>query len=177
MTHIGKADAQALVVNADERIVAQKVDMVFDEHDVPLGPLRIHAAARIADDEHLATERFHDAHGKGNLLEGVAFVKMEPPLHGHDLLAAEGAAHQPARVRRHGRVREMRYVLVGEGHVRLDVFGQCPQPGAKDDRQTRAGPWPAHALDHAPSLPGSGHRARSPIAHLVENIQSRLNVY
>ena len=105
LAHVGKARAEAIVVLADERIVAHEVDVVLDQHDVALGPLRVHAAAGVADDQDVAAHRLHDADGEGDLLEGVAFVEMEAPFHRHDRLAAERAAHQPARVGFDGRVR------------------------------------------------------------------------
>src|SRR5207248_2304769 len=49
--HIGKAVAEAVVVGANERVVAEQVDVIFDQHDVAARPLRIHAAAGIADDQ------------------------------------------------------------------------------------------------------------------------------
>ena len=83
-----------------------QVDVVLDEHDVALGVLRIHAAAGVADDQHLAAQRLHDAHRQGDLLERIAFVEVEAPLHRHDGLAGQLAADQPAGVRGDRRVRE-----------------------------------------------------------------------
>ena len=56
-------------------------------------------------------------------------------------LAAEGAADEPAGVARHGRLREVRDVAVGDDGLGADVLGESAQAGAEDDAGARpAGP-------------------------------------
>ena len=59
------ARPEAIVIGADERVVAEEVDVVLDDHQVALGPLRVHAAAGVADDEHVAAHCLHDADREG----------------------------------------------------------------------------------------------------------------
>ena len=78
--HVGEARTEAVVVPADERVVAEEVDVVLDDHDVALAELRVHAAAGVADDQHFTAQGLHDADRKGDLLERVALVEVEPAL-------------------------------------------------------------------------------------------------
>src|SRR5262249_13142286 len=69
IAHVREALAQAVVVLADERVVAHQVDVVLDQHQVALGVLRVHAAAGVADNERVAAQGFHDTHRQRDLLK------------------------------------------------------------------------------------------------------------
>ena len=108
--------------------------MVLDQHQVALGVLRVHPAAGVADDQHVAAQRLHHPDREGDLLERVALVEVEPPLHRRrPVLPAERAADELPLVRRGGRVREVRDRRVGDGDGVRDVLGQPAQAGAEDD--------------------------------------------
>ena len=89
LAHVGEARSQPVVVLANQRIVTNEIDVIVDDHEVALGPLRVHSAAGIADDQHLAAHGLHDAHGKRDLLEGVAFIEMETTLHRDNVFSGE----------------------------------------------------------------------------------------
>ena len=95
--HVRKADAEAVVVGADERVVAHEVDVVLDDHQVALGELRVHAAAGVADDQALAAQRLHHPHRQRDLLKRIALVKVETAFHRHDGLAGQPAADEAGR--------------------------------------------------------------------------------
>jgi hypothetical protein len=46
-THVGKARTQVIFIFPDERIVAQKVDVVCHEHNVAAPEKRVHSSARV----------------------------------------------------------------------------------------------------------------------------------
>ena len=49
--HVRKARTETIVVRPGERIVAEQIDVVGDEHEIAGAPQRMHAAARIGDDQ------------------------------------------------------------------------------------------------------------------------------
>src|SRR5262249_9642792 len=130
-------DSQAVVVLADEWVVPHEVDVVLDDHDVALGPLRIHAAAGVADNENLAAQRLHHTDGEGDLLEGVAFVSVKAAFHRDDRLSGQFPADEAAGVGNHGRLREMWYFLVAKDRLAADLLGESPEAGAENDADTR----------------------------------------
>ena len=95
----GNRGPEPVVVRADERVVAEQVDVVGDQHQVARRPERIHPAAGVRHDERLRAERAQHAHRKGHLLQRVALVAVKAALHRDDRLSAERAAQQPAGVR------------------------------------------------------------------------------
>ena len=137
--HIRKANAEAVVVLADERIVAHEVDVIFDDHQIALGKLRIHAAASVADNQRFAPQRLHDAHRQRDLFERIALVKVETAFHGHNALPGEPAAYQPARVRLNGRNGKVRNIAVIKRRLRFDFLGQTAEAGAENDADAADG--------------------------------------
>ena len=86
--------------------------MVLNHHEVALAVLRVHSPASVADDQHLAAQRLHDAHRQRDLFQRIAFIEMEAPFHGEDRLAGQPAADETAGVRFDGGVWEMRNFLI-----------------------------------------------------------------
>ena len=111
--------------------------MVLDDHEVTLAKLRVHAAAGIAGDENLAAQCFHDAHGKCELLERIAFVGMDASFHGHDSLAGQLAADKVSRVRGDCRTEEMGDILERNRRLGRDVLGQAAESSSENDSD----PW------------------------------------
>ena len=56
--------------------------MVGDDHDGARPIERIDTPAGVGDEQGLDVHEFHDADREDDLLLGVAFVKVKPPLHG-----------------------------------------------------------------------------------------------
>ena len=132
--HVGEARAERGVVRPDERIVAEHVDVIGDQHQVARRPERVHPAAGIGDDEGVRTECAQHAHGEGHLLERVPLVAMEPTLHRHHAPATERPEQESPAVRLHRREREARDRAVL--HLRLDRhrLRESAEPRAEDDR-------------------------------------------
>ena len=112
--------------------------MVFDHHEVGLVVLRVHAAARIADDLDLAAQRLHDADRESDLLEGIPLVEVKAAFHRQDGLPAQASAQKSPCVRYHGGAREMRDIVIGNSFVRFDILRQPAQPGAQDNANAQA---------------------------------------
>ena len=55
--HVGEARAEALVVGAAQRVVAQQVEVIADQHQRAGRPARVEAAGGVRDDQDLRAER------------------------------------------------------------------------------------------------------------------------
>ena len=111
---------------ADERVVAQQVDVIADQHQVARRPLRVHPAAGVRHDQRPRAERVQHAHRKGDLLELVAFVAMEPALHRHHRAPAEPAEQQLPGMGLHRGQREARDVAVRDLGVSTAISRASP---------------------------------------------------
>jgi len=74
-------------IGTDQGTISQQIDVIGDQHQVAGTPQRMHSAAGIGYDEQPRAQRTHDADREGDLLQRVAFIAVEPPLHGHYLAA------------------------------------------------------------------------------------------
>ena len=96
LDHVGEPGAEAVVVGADQRVDAQQVDVVLDDHQIALGVLRVQPAAGVGDDQQLAAQLLHHPDRERHLGGRVAFVEVEPAFH------RDHRAARPARRRRAG---------------------------------------------------------------------------
>lgn len=72
--------------------------MIGDNRDIALSVELVHAAHGVGHYEGLGPQKLHDAGGEGDILHGVAFVKMHAPVHGDHFLARELPYNQLARM-------------------------------------------------------------------------------
>src|SRR5207248_479020 len=77
-----------------ERVRAQEVDVIRDEHEIAGTPQRVHAAARIGDHQRPRAEPREHPHGQSDLLRRVALIAVKPPPHRHHPPAGEGPEEQ-----------------------------------------------------------------------------------
>ena len=98
LDHVGEAGAEPVVVRADQRVDAQQVDVVVDDHQVALGVERVHAAAGVGDDQRRAAQFLQHPDREGDLRGGISLVEVEPTFHRHDRSAGQGAADELAGV-------------------------------------------------------------------------------
>ena len=96
--HIWEARAEALVVRANERIDALKIDVIADDHERALLVLQIDSAGGVGQNRGADAEPAQDAHGERDLLRGVAFVEMDAALHRGDGDIPDFADYQAAGV-------------------------------------------------------------------------------
>ena len=166
--HVGKPVAERrIVIRPDQRIVAEQVDVVGNQHQVARRPLRMHAAARVRHDERRRAQRAQHAHRERHLLQRVALVAVKAALHRHHPLAAERPAHEPARVRFHRREWETRDVgvrdLALDGDLaRRDRPGRCrgsaPRRGARRNARAPRSPRPQSPRSPATTGPTRSFR-------------------
>ena len=166
LRHVREARPQRVVVRAHERVVAQQIDVVGDEHQVARVPQRVHAAAGVRDDEDARAESPQHAHGERDLLEGVALVAVEPALHRDHAPAGEGPEQELAGVTLDGREGKPRDLLVGDARRDRELAGEAAQAGAEDDRDVgnELRPRPHRAerrVDHVPWWPSSARSSAS----------------
>ena len=67
LRHIGEPRAEAVVVDADERVVAHQVDLVVDDHHVAGAVHRVESADGLRDDHELRAESLQHADGQRDL--------------------------------------------------------------------------------------------------------------
>ncbi len=94
----GKPGTQPVVIGADQRIVAQQVDVIAEQNQITRIPERVHPAAGVGDNQGRCPERAHHPDGKGHLSEAVALVPVKAALHGHHRALPQAAEQQPARM-------------------------------------------------------------------------------
>ena len=113
LVHIGEARTCGEVLAA-QRVLGEEVDVVGDDHQVAHMESLVHAACGVADKEGLDAQFVHHAYGEGDILHRVAFVEVEPALHGEDVHPAEFAENQLAAVTFDGGYGEVGNLRVGE---------------------------------------------------------------
>ena len=141
-------------------MLGHEVDVVGDEHEVADLEVGVHAARRIAHKEVLDAQLIHDTHGEGHLLHVVTLVVVEAALQGHDLLAAQAAEDEFARVSLDCRHGEVGYVIVGEGYFHLYFLREAAQPRAEHDGGERP---------HGGVLPNPCSGFLNGLQHIVES--------
>ena len=85
--HVGKAQAEAIVVRADQRVVAHQVDVIVDHHQRAARAVRADAAGGVGQDHARHAEPAERAHREGHRLQVVAFVDVDAARQREHLLA------------------------------------------------------------------------------------------
>ena len=106
--------------------------MVGDHHQVAGVVVGIGTAGGIADVERPDAQGAEYADGEGDLLHRVAFVVVETPFHGDDILVSEAPEDQFALVPLDRGDGEVRDVFVLPFLLDPDVARQVAQAGAED---------------------------------------------
>ncbi len=107
--------------------------MVLDHHQVAGGERGVDGPGRVRDHERLHPEAAEDPDREDHLLEGVALVEVDAPLHHRDRDAAGAADDERAPVAGDGGGGEVRDLREGDGHRLLEGVGEGPEAGAEDD--------------------------------------------
>jgi len=74
----GNRTPKSLVVEADERIAADEVDVVVDDHQRTLQEAGVHTTGRVGQDQGLHAEQAEHADREGDGAEVVALVGVTP---------------------------------------------------------------------------------------------------
>ena len=106
LRHVRKAGAEALVVGADQRVVARKVDVIGDKHQVARVEVRVDAAAGVGHDDFLHAQLFEHIDREAELPHGQSLIVVKASLHGNDGPAVQRAEHEPRGVAADIRLRE-----------------------------------------------------------------------
>ena len=86
--HVGETRTSGEVLST-QGMLWEEINVVGDNHDVAHFERGVGTSTCIADKEGLDAQFVHHADGEGDLFHGVAFIKVETALHGHDILVAE----------------------------------------------------------------------------------------
>src|SRR5271166_4359610 len=132
------AGGKSRLVRSDERVPSHVVDVVAERHKLTQVIALLDASGGVGEDGRLDAHRAQHAHGKGDLLGRVAFVKMYAALHDDDRHAAHEPGDNPAGVTLDGGLRKMWNLRVGNGDWAGDSIGHGAQSGAEDDGDTGA---------------------------------------
>ena len=132
LAHVGEPRAEAVVVDADQRVVAHQVDVVVDHHDVAAGGSSgFMPPQALETTSSFAPRAFITRTGSVICLQRIALVHVEAAFHRHDRQAAELAAHQPAAMagrRAIGKVRNLARIRARPPprSARRGCPGPCP---------------------------------------------------
>src|SRR5579862_936110 len=96
--HVGKTDAKAIVIWANERIRSLKIDVIANHHEHALLVTEVNAAGSVSQDDRSYSHASEDAHGKSDCLRGVSFVEMYAALHCGYFYAFRFADNELSRV-------------------------------------------------------------------------------
>ena len=106
MSHIRETGSQLLDVGADQRVVARKVDVIGDKHQVARVEVRVDAAAGVGHNDFLYAQLFEHVDRKAELTHGQSLIVVKASLHGNDGPAVQRAEHEPRGVAADIRLRE-----------------------------------------------------------------------
>ena len=67
----------------------EEVDVIGNYHQIANLEAGVHATCSIGNEERLDAEFVHDTNREGDFLHGVTFIKVETPLHRHDIYTAQ----------------------------------------------------------------------------------------
>jgi hypothetical protein len=97
----------------------------------------VDAAGSVGDDERTAAKQAQDAGGKGDVLDGVAFVGVDAALHDGDGNSCYSPEDEVAVVAFDGGLREVRDGGVGDGRRIFYLGAEAAQARAEDDADAR----------------------------------------
>ena len=130
---VGEAQADRLVVRADQRRAAGEVQMVLDQHHVARGIVAVEAAGRVGNDEGAGAEPLQHVDGERDVARLPALVEVQPSLH-HDRAAAEQVAdHELALVAGRGGDRKALDLGIGDDCRVLHRRSEMAEAGAEHE--------------------------------------------
>ena len=134
--HVREARTLGSDVRPDQRIIAEQVDVVGEEHEVAREPQRMHPARDVGDDQCLRAQRPEHPHRESDLLQRVALVAMEAALHDREFAFPHRAEQQAAGVRLDRRRRESGDLRIGDRGLGggLQLVGERTKAGTQDHR-------------------------------------------
>jgi hypothetical protein len=108
VAHVGEANAEAVVVGADQWIRSLQIDVVADQDESALLVGEINSSGGVSKNDGANSHSSEDAHGEGNLLRRVAFINVHAALHDGNRYGASMANDHGAGVADRGRARKSR---------------------------------------------------------------------
>jgi hypothetical protein len=136
--HVGKAHAEAVVVGTDQGIGSLQVDVVANQDQRALLIVEIDSAGGVGEDDGADSHASEDAHGEGDLLRRVTFVKMHAALHHGHGDGGRFADDHLSGVADGGGTREGRDFGVWDFCRVGERIGEAAEAGAEDEADARA---------------------------------------
>ena len=133
LAHVGEAWTQYIVVRTDQGIDAHEVDVVRDDEDIAGLKIGVQPSSRVGKDRDFHAERPHHSHGQGDLLKGIAFIKVVSPFEGYHWPSSQLAQNEASLMRCDSRLREVRDLRIGEAGFDINLAAQPRQPSAQGD--------------------------------------------
>lgn len=75
----GKTRAETLIVQANQRVGADQVEVISNQHQIPRRKATIDPARGVAHDQRTRPEALHEGRREGDAVHVVAFVVVEAP--------------------------------------------------------------------------------------------------
>ena len=124
----GNRGAEAIVVRADERIAAEQVDVIVDDHQRALREAGVDAAGGVGQDDLLHAEPRPSRASAKTTCEVVALVEVGAPASAATRCARHGADDQPPGVADDLRRGPMRQSAYGVATASSSVSAKSPRP-------------------------------------------------
>ena len=129
---IRKTRAVAVVVFADQRVHARKVDMIGDRHERSRTKRTVHAARRIRHEQRFHAETLHHTHAERKYGCRISLIIMESALHDDDRFARMFADNEPSRMSGYARYGKALDLAVRKTARIIQTVRVSAEPGAED---------------------------------------------
>jgi len=137
LTHVGKANAEAWIIRAHQRVASRQIDVIGDEHESAGLESEIYAARSVGNDQSIGTQPPHYLNREYDLLSAISLIHVRPPGHYRYVLAFETAEDELAGVTGGGRDGKVWDLAIGKNYGVRNLVGERSKPGPKDERN----PW------------------------------------
>src|SRR6185312_9978899 len=137
LAHVGETGTKRFIVRARQRILAEQIDVVGNQHKLSGSEGRIYPTRRIRQDNRIHTHRAQDTHSVYRLPGGVALVEVcaaRERGYRHAVDMSDNELSGVAGRRRWGPVGNL---AVRDRDGTLERIRECPQTAAKYDRDSR----------------------------------------
>ena len=129
----GKRTPKRSSLRTHERIAAEKIDVIVDQHQRALREARVDPAGGVGEQQRLQPETTQDADRERDGAQVVALVEVHASRQRQHGMPANGSADQPAGVPDHVRSRPVRNLGVVDRKRLGHLVGKRPEPRAKHE--------------------------------------------
>ena len=131
MRHVGKANAETVVIRANQRVRSLQIDVVAYEHQRALLVIQIDSARGVGEDDGADSHAAEHAHGERDFLCRISFIQMHAALHCGDRNCAGLADDHLSGVADRGRAGERGDFGVRDSRRVAERIGKSAETGTQ----------------------------------------------